>query len=468
MSLSLQSYKGTRDIYPEDMRLRNYIFNTWRTVAESFGYEEYDAPLLESLEIYAAKSGQEIVNDQTYTFTDRGDRTVAIRPEMTPSISRMVAARRQEMPMPARLFSISNFMRYERPQKGREREFWQFNMDLFGVDGVAADAEIITMSDKIMRKLGADEAMFKIRVNDRRLTDFVMRKYLELDENQAGAMIKLFDRREKISVEEFETEVAEIVANSQSQLDSACHSELVSESSKESAEILKRVQDDNIGIQYDKNDIKDSKNIIKKINKIIEAKSLDEFIKNMPENAPIDELKELFEKLEKSGISSAVFDPTLMRGFDYYTGTVFEVFDQNPDNRRAMFGGGRYDGLISLFGVEPLPVVGAGIGETTTIEFLRGHDLIPELKPATDVMIIPMGDIDVTDVANNLREQKFNVAIDFTDRKTDKKIKAAAKANIQFVAFIGETEIESGEIILKNLTTGEQQPLSILISQKTK
>ena len=156
-TLSSQPYKGTRDYYPEQKRVQNYIFNTWRTVVERFGYEEYGAPMLEPIEIYAAKSGQELVNDQTYVFTDRGDRTVAIRPEMTPTVSRMVAARRQELAYPARLYSIANFMRYERPQRGREREFWQLNVDLFGVDDVAADVEVIAIADSILKEFGANK-----------------------------------------------------------------------------------------------------------------------------------------------------------------------------------------------------------------------------------------------------------------------------------------------------------------------
>src|SRR5665648_457840 len=143
-TLSSQPYKGTRDYYPEDMRVRNYIFDTWKKTVQSFGYEEYAAPMLEPLDVYTAKSGQELAGEQTYTFTDRGGRTVAIRPEMTPSISRMVAAKRQEISYPARLFSIANFMRYERPQRGREREFWQLNVDVFGVDTMQAEVEIIT------------------------------------------------------------------------------------------------------------------------------------------------------------------------------------------------------------------------------------------------------------------------------------------------------------------------------------
>ena len=184
-TLSSQPYKGTRDYYPEDKRVQNYIFETWKKVAESFGYEEYGAPLLEPLDIYAAKTGQEIVNEQTYTFTDRGDRTVAIRPEMTPSVSRMIARRQQETGFPARWYSIANFMRYERPQRGREREFWQLNADIFGVAGIEADAEIIKMADAIMKAFGATSKMYTIRVNDRNLINYMMHDYLGLNAVQA-------------------------------------------------------------------------------------------------------------------------------------------------------------------------------------------------------------------------------------------------------------------------------------------
>jgi histidyl-tRNA synthetase len=168
-NLSPLPYKGTRDYYPEDKRVQNYIFNTWRKVVESYGYQEYGTPLLEPLEVYMAKSGEELAGEQTYAFTDRGERTVAIRPEMTPSVSRLVAGRRQELAYPARLFSIANFMRYERPQRGREREFWQLNADMFGAEGPAADAEIIILAHDIMEAFGAKDDMYVVRVNDRNL-----------------------------------------------------------------------------------------------------------------------------------------------------------------------------------------------------------------------------------------------------------------------------------------------------------
>lgn len=422
MNLSIQSYKGTRDLYPEDMRLRQYIFNAWERVSERFGYEKYDAPILEPIEIYAAKSGEEIVNDQTYSFTDRGDRKVAIRPEMTPSIARMVAARRQELPLPARLSSIANFMRYERPQKGREREFWQLNVDIFGVASVKADIEAITMADQILREFGASSEMYTILVGDRRLTDFLMGEYFGLWGQGAAQMVKLFDRRAKITPDEFEKQARDIL------------NENVPEYTSETWT---------------------------KIKEITEVKSLDDLPSSVLEKAPIDDLKELIAALAARGITNAKYDPTLMRGFDYYTGIVFEVFDNNPDNNRAMFGGGRYDGLVGLFGVEDLPVVGFAPGETTTVEFLRAWNLVPEIQPATKIVIVPIGEVDTGGVADELRALGINVSVDFTGRKLDKVIKSAAKTGVPYLLFVGEDELASGQYTLKNISTETEQKLTL-------
>lgn len=417
MSLSTSSYKGTRDLYPEDMRVRNYIFSKWRQVVESFGYEEYDAPMLEPLELYAAKSGQEIVNDQTYRFTDRGEREVAIRPEMTPSVARMVAARRQEIALPARLYSISNFMRYERPQKGREREFWQLNFDLFGVEGIKADIEILSLSSAVVKSFNATDDMFTIRISDRQWIDFVMRSYLGLDETRSLAMVKLFDRFEKMDRSSFNEQAADI---------------------------------------FGADDATDG---INKINSLLVSN-----IEDLPaevRGAEFASIRVVIEELAKRGVTNVTFDPTLMRGFDYYTGIVFEIFDEAPENRRAMFGGGRYDGLVGLFGVEDLPVVGAAPGETMFVEFLTAHDLLPNLQPTPQVTVLELGDADSSSVVTELRTNGIRVAVDFTNRKLDRKIKAAVKAGVSYVMFVGNDELTSGNFPLKNLVNGEQNTLDL-------
>jgi histidyl-tRNA synthetase len=419
-SLSSQPYKGTRDYYPEQKRVQNYIFTTWRTVVERFGYEEYGAPILEPLEIYAAKSGQELVNDQTYVFSDRGDRTVAIRPEMTPTISRMVAARRQEMAYPARLYSIANFMRYERPQRGREREFWQLNVDLFGVDDIAADIEVITIADSILKEFGAGEGDYIIRVNNRQFIHFMMAQYLGLDIVAAGQMTKLFDRRGKITEQDFEEQAAIIFGDQ-------------------------------------------ATDRVAQIKQIIDAKSIDELPAELQESSSLDEIRAVFTGLEKQGVTSAVFDATLMRGLDYYTGTVFEAFDTHPDNNRSLFGGGRYDGLVGMFGAEPLSAVGMAPGNTMIEHFLSAHNLLPADHSLTDVYVAVIGDAldGALKVAAELRAAGVKTEVDITGRKLDKQLKTALKKKIQHILFIGETEVETGSYTLKNLADETEEKVSV-------
>ena len=420
-SLSSQPYKGTHDYYPEEKRVQNYIFDTWKQVVESFGYEEYGAPILESLEIYAAKSGQELVNDQTYTFTDRGGRVVAIRPEMTPSISRMVAARRQELAYPARLFSIANFMRYERPQRGREREFWQLNVDIFGVDDVSADIEIITMADTILKKFGAKSGDYVIRVNNRKFIHFMMAEYLGLDVAGSLQMTKLFDRRGKITEQDFNEQALAILGEAQA-------------------------------------------SDIEKIKQIIDAKEVSDLPEELQRASAIDEIKAVFDGLRSAGVDGAIFDATLMRGLDYYTGTVFEVFDTHPDNNRSLFGGGRYDGLVGLFGAEPISAVGMAPGNTMIENFLDVHGLLPENVSKTDVYVVVIGDAldDARRIACELRQAGLNVEMDITGRKLDKQIKTAVKKNIPYLLFVGEKDAESGEYSLKSVADEREETLSPL------
>lgn len=418
-TLSSQPYKGTRDYYPEDKRIQNYIFDTWKKVVESFGYEEYGAPILENLEIYAAKSGQELVNDQTYVFTDRGGRTVAIRPEMTPSISRMVAARRQELAYPARLYSIANFMRYERPQRGREREFWQLNVDVFGVDDIAADTEIITIADAILKEFGAKTGDYIIRVNNRKFIHYMMAEYLGLDSVGALQMTKLFDRRNKITDQDFDEQALAILGEAQA-------------------------------------------GDIAKIKQIIDAKDIESLPEELQRVSALDEIRAVFDGLRGAGVDGAIFDATLMRGLDYYTGTVFEVFDTHPDNNRSLFGGGRYDGLVGLFGAEPISAVGAAPGSTMLENFLDVHGLLPENKSKTDIYIVVIGDVlnDARRIAYQLRQAGINVEVDITDRKLDKQIKTAVKKNIPYLLFVGEKDIATGEFSLKNVEEGTEDTLS--------
>ncbi|QQG51344.1 MAG: histidine--tRNA ligase [Candidatus Saccharibacteria bacterium] len=419
-TLSSQPYKGTRDYYPSDKRVQNYIFSNWKRTARSFGYEEYGAPLLEPLEVYAAKSGQELAGEQTYTFMDRGNRQVAIRPEMTPSISRMVAARRQEMAYPARLFSIANFMRYERPQRGREREFWQLNVDIFGVDTVLAEAEIIAMGSQFLKSFGATDDMFKIKVNNRKVIDYMMAQYLGLDAVQAQLMIKLFDRKSKIAHGDFRDQAVEIFGDAM------------------------------------------APEGLKKISALLAAKNMAELPESIRESSAVKEVQELFTQLEHAGVKNAIFDITLMRGLDYYTGTVFEFFDTHEDNNRSLFGGGRYDGLVGLFGAEPISAVGMAPGLTMTELFLQVHDLVPKITSTTEVYIVVLGDAlkGASKLAADLRAEGVNAELDITGRKLDKQLKTAVKKDIPFIIFVGDDELQSEIYPFKDTASSDEQKLS--------
>ncbi|HYV33618.1 MAG TPA: ATP phosphoribosyltransferase regulatory subunit, partial [Candidatus Limnocylindria bacterium] len=270
--LSLEPYKGTRDFYPQDQFVQNYIFGVWKKVVESYGYLEYNASILEETELYRAKSGEEIVGEQTYSFKDRGDREVTIRPEMTPTVARMVAQKRRELTFPLRWYSIPNLFRYERPQRGRLREHWQLNVDMFGVDSVEADVEIISLAYDIMMSFGAKPEQFIIRLNNRRALSKMLEK-MGLNEEKQRAFRTLLDKKNKIK--DFDEQAIALLGKPFN---------------------ISAMQDEEIG--------------------------------------------NLINLLAKRGITNAQYDPYLVRGFDYYTGTVFELYDTNPENPRALFGGG--------------------------------------------------------------------------------------------------------------------------------
>lgn len=416
MVLSTQPYKGARDFYPSDKRLQKYMFGIWRQTAERFGYEEYDAPILEPLEIYLAKTGDEIVNEQTYVFEDRGGRKVVIRPEMTPTVSRMVAARRQELRYPLRWYTIPNLWRYERPQKGRLREHWQLNVDIFGIKDTTAELEMITMVSEIFRAFGAKNDMYQIRLNHRQLVDYILTNYLGLDTNASHAISKLIDRMHKMARQDFISKVDQLLSSKQRQAD-----------------------------------------VTERILNVLSAKKLSDLPQEILTQPATQELQNLLERLKAAGVDNAVFDATLMRGFDYYTGVVFEVFDTDPENTRSMMGGGRYDGLVGLFGVDPVPTVGFGWGDVTLENFLKSHRLLPDLKPETDVYVALAGDVSADQVVNELRAKGLNVAVDLSGRKLGDQIKTADKKNLQYVLIIGEDELKSGNYKLKDLNSGDEK-----------
>ena len=398
--LSTDPYKGVRDFYPEDWAQMQAIFETIRKTLKLYGYEEYNASPLEPAELYEGKTSEEIVNEQTFTFTDRGDRRVTLRPEMTPTLARMVAAKRRELVFPLRWFSIPNLFRYERPQRGRLREHYQLNVDLLGIPDAKADGEVITMAFTVLEALGASAGDFTIRINSRVLLNNATQA-LSYTEDEAKRYLALLDRKSKMTAEQFEEGRA-----------------LFRRNGVDALELIESGADDNV---------RESKH----------------------------RLESLIEAFAQRGMSNVVFDPSIVRGFDYYTGIVFEIFDTNPENSRALFGGGRYDNLVSLFGGEKIPAVGFGMGDVTLLDFLTTHGLAPKAESAPTLFLgTPQGD-DIAlahEFAETLRQEgNISVLVNVTDKTLGDQIREAVRRGIPYFIAYGKQEYDSGMVLLKSL-----------------
>src|SRR6185503_2620523 len=334
----IKTVKGTREFYPEEMALRNYLYEKVRNASQVFGYQEWDGPFLETIELYAAKSGEELVKKQSFTFTDRGGELVTLRPELTPSFARMIAAKQNELTYPVRWWSFGPFWRYESPQKGRTREFFQWNIDLLGVASPEADAELIAVAATFLRSVGLSPERALIYVNNRRLmeSEFVA---LGIAPDKRLDVSNLVDRRSKMEPAKWEEYALEI-GLTQKQLDG-----------------LKAILENN--------------DLWKKS----------------------DELTRLFATLEALGAKDYVrFDPNIMRGLLYYTGTVFEAFDTSGSVKRSILGGGRYDNLLADVGGQPLSGVGFAMGDVVTGIILQEAGLLPEFIPSPASILVTVFD----------------------------------------------------------------------------
>ena len=430
MALSKKPYKGCRDLFPKEKREQNFLFDTMHLAAKQFGYEPYDGPMLEEVELYRAKSGQELINDQIYSFTDRGKREVAIRPEMTPTVARMVAGVHREIPKPIRWYSIPNLMRYERPQKGRLREHWQFNVDIFGPDSIYHEIEILQVAINLFNKFGANENQFGIQINNRAFVDFFFNKTLGLDQDKAYALYKLVDRYTKLKPEAFEEQLNEIGLNN------------------EGSEQFKKYLD---------------------IDSIDKLKS---FAGEISFSSEKWDFENFFTTLEKLNLLNYVeFNASIVRGLDYYTGLVFEIFDKHPENRRALCGGGAYAGLMSIFGEEKLPGVGFGLGDVTLKDFLEVHNLMPDFStPQHDLYVAAEDDnleIDILNLSTNLRNLGLNICHHTAKAKFKKIIQAAAKSGSGAVGILQSHENQT-QIKIKNLNNNTTETFKLSESEKIK
>jgi histidyl-tRNA synthetase len=407
MKKVIQSVKGTRDFYPEQMAIRIWLYNTMRAVAESFGYQEYEAPILESLDLYAAKSGEELVKEQSYVFTDRGGSEITLRPELTPSLARMIAQKQNELNFPVRWWSFGPFWRYERPQKGRTREFFQWNVDILGVSSPEADAENAAVLATFFQRVGLSPQQALIKVNNRRLIDDRFDAY-DIPADQRSAVSSWIDRREKMTPEAWTAYGKEI------------------------------------GLSPEQ---------ITNLKEMLADKDL------WKQSA---ELTRFFAAIDALGLSEyVIFDASIMRGLLYYTGTVFEAWEVGGDIKRSILGGGRYDNLTRDVGGDPIPGVGFAMGDVVITLILEKYGLLPKelnINPApVFVTVFDEGRLlESFKLASELRRAGFNVVCYPEAAKLQKQFKYADRIGAKVTLVLGPDEVEKGQVAVKNLINGEQ------------
>lgn len=407
MKQNLNPIRGFRDLYPEEKSLQNYIFGKIRQVANIFGFEEYDGPILEPISLYLDKTSQELIERQTFQVKTKKDETLILRPEMTPSLARMIAQRPSQIVYPAKLFNLGLRFRYEAPQKGRTREFYQADFDILGADSLLADAEILNVAVNIFLNLGAWENDFVVNINSREFMNSALMK-IGLSKNKISSVINAIDKKDKVSEGDFE-------------------------------KMLVDATDKNLSAKI-KNFLSDEKDFK-------------------------DHFKDLFEKLDEWGIKKYIkVSPTTVRGLDYYTGLVFEVSDSKSLNR-ALLGGGRYDNLISKFSPNAnIGGVGFATSDVVLEEFLNARNLFPKLNSVPTkvlVTIFPGYEDKSINLVNSLRNSNIPSEIYLKTADIRKQLEYANKKSVPFVILIGADEVKKNVITLKDMISGSQQTLTL-------
>jgi histidyl-tRNA synthetase len=428
---STQPLRGMEDYYPPDLRETNWIIDTIRDVADLYSYEEFESPSLEPIEIFAAKSSDELVNEQSFIVENKKGEKLILIPELTPSLARMITAKKQELKKPVRWISVPTCYRYERPQKGRRREFKQINMDILGEDSLYADLEIFNIIVDIFSEFGATSEQFQIYYNNRRFIDSVCELILQVPKDKIPLVYKILDKANKMEDSEYEKYI----------LDSF-----------------------------------QSEFIIQGIYKLKEAKNLDDLLNkydNIPDNfyetEGYKEIKSFIQLLEDAEISEyCSFTPGVVRGLDYYTGIVYEVFDTGKENIRSIFGGGRYDDLLNLFSDEKITGTGFGMGVLMLSLFLKTYNLIPEEireKDYTDTIYICSINNKVSDyalkLAQMIRAEDFPCIVDYRFSNLKNQLSKANELGVLIAIIIGPKEMEQNRVTIKNMKTEEQETIEI-------
>ncbi|MFW9867729.1 MAG: histidine--tRNA ligase, partial [Candidatus Thorarchaeota archaeon] len=418
---SKEPLRGMKDYYPSDLREYNWIIDTLRDIAERYGYEEYETPQIEPIEIFAAKSSEELVNEQSFIVEKKKGERLILIPELTPSLARMVAKKSQELRKPIRWFSIPKCFRYERPQRGRLREFKQPNFDILGEESLYGDLEIFDIIVDIFSEFGATSEQFQIYYNSRRFMDSILKIILKIEDEQLPFVYKVLDKSGKMDEDEFDKYLVDTFQD----------------------EVIRQ------GISK----LKDANNVLELLNQFDDTP--DEFYNS---EGYLEIIK--FEKLlTEVGISDyCTFSSSTVRGLDYYTGIVYEIFDTGKENKRSIFGGGRYDDLLSLYSDEKVTGTGFGMGIYTLYLFLETYDLIPKdikERDYSDTIYVASINEDVAiyalELARIVREEDFPCIIDYRFKNLKNQIKKASELGVMVTLIIGPDEMEKNKVTVKNM-----------------
>ena len=405
MKTTIQSVKGTRDFYPELMQVRNWLYKNIKNISELYGYQEYEGPYIEKLDLYAAKSGEELVKEQAFVFNDRGGDLITLRPELTPTLARMVAQKQRQYTYPLRWWSYGPFWRYERPQRGRTREFFQWNIDLIGENNPESDAEIISICAAFFESVGLSDQEVSIHVNDRKLMEDQLTK-INVDKEQIRSVFHLIDRKDKMELDTWKANASDIGLNNSQ---------------------------------------------IETILEVLDNSSLWQESEN---------LTRVFNAVEAYGYSQYIqYNANIIRGLDYYTGTVFEARDKG-EKGRALLGGGHYDNLVGDVGGDPLPGVGFAMGDVMMSHVLEKYNKIPEFFDASAQVLVTVFDDNLysvsTRVASELRKKGLRVISFSKPVRIPKQLKYADRQGVRFAVIIGPDENNNGEATIKDLVKREQ------------
>ena len=415
--IDLQPVKGTRDFFPDEMRLRNWLFEVWRNVSVQAGFEEYDTCVLEHEELYIRKAGDEI-SKQLYSFEDKGGRRLSLRPEMTPSLARLVLQHKKSLSFPIKWFSMPQCFRYERMTKGRRREHFQWNADIIGQAEIVAEAEILMLLISACELMGLSAKEIRVFINDRRILNSILSQ-ISVPQEMHSEVLVIMDKRDKISIEA----------------------------------LSKLLQD--IGM---------STTQVDQLNEYLLKSDLIELKKDLNDTQGIDELQNLMDMLETAGFSDYLqFDISIVRGLSYYTGAVFEV-NSPAKQHRAICGGGRYDSLLSTYGGEIVPAVGFGFGDVVVLDVLKDLERFPELPRKLDYTIIPFAREQVgtaLNIAAILRQQGSTVDCNFSMKKMKKTLQQAGESGAAKAILLFPDELSENKVVIRDLRLHEQNPIKI-------